>query len=141
VSNKSKRRTPRPRKKLNLGITTREVTFYIVRFLAKVPAELREGTDAPEWIKRDSPPTLNEGEAIDAYETVLEQLDQLGLRSPQLLVRTVTEDVLRDYDVERGAAMSDAMQEHLDAANAEADAQGDEVDTVLDALAGVEATP
>lgn len=132
---KKQRPARRPRKSLNLGGPA-TITFYVVRFMVKTPDELREGTTAPEWIKRESPPTLSEDDARAAYQAVLDELmnQQMGIRSPQLIVRTVTEDILRDYDVERGNEMADSMQERLDAANAEAEASND-VDAVLDALA------
>jgi len=138
VSKKSKRRpSARPRKVDPLGLGPREVTFWVVRFLVKTPAELRQGTTAPEWVKRESPPTLDPDEAQQAYDAVIEQLmsTDAGIRAPQLVMRTVTETVVHDYDFERGAATADAMQEHLDEANADAEAQGDELDNVLDALA------
>lgn len=123
MSNRSRKRRPeRSRKPLNLGGGPSTVTFYVVRFMVKTPDELREGTTAPEWIKRESPPTLDEGEARDAYQAVLDELmtTRSGVRSPQLVVRTVTEDVLRDYDLERAAQMADDMAEQLDAATAQA---------------------
>jgi hypothetical protein len=146
VSKKSKTRRPaqRPRKVNPLGLGPREVTFYVVRFLVKMPAELREGTTAPEWIKRESPPTLDEDQAREAYQAVLDELmtTNAGVRAPQLVVRTVTETVLRDYDFERGAEMADSMAEHLDAANTEAAAEaGDPVDAAIDALADELAAP
>lgn len=114
MSKRSARRRPaRRRTPLNLG-GPHTVTFYVVRFMAQLPAELREGTEAPEWIKRESPPTLSEDAAWDAYQAVIDGLmtQRSGVRSPQLVIRTVTESVLRDYDTESDL---DGVAENLDA--------------------------
>ena len=120
MSKKDRRRPARPRKPLNLGGPA-TVTFYVVRFMVQTPTEMRDD-DTPEWVKRESPPTLSEDEARTAYHAVLDELmtQHAGIRSPQLLERTVTEDVLMDYDAHRAHQIADDMAEHLDAANAQA---------------------
>jgi hypothetical protein len=103
VSRRSQRKHThtRPRKKLNLGVET--ATAYLIQFEIKTPLEV---TDAPPYVRRESPPTLNEDEARAAYRDLLLRDSQtpLGIRNVRLVERVVTDTVIADHKAEAAQA-------------------------------------
>lgn len=112
----------RPRKPV-VGGPDREASYYVVRFIVKTPSEL----DLPEYVAKESPPTMDLGEARAAFNQLVSMMGSgeaqaAGLRSPQLVERTVTEVVLEDYDRGQAATMADEIDERIDEAQQAADA-------------------
>lgn len=102
-----------------VGGPDREASYYAVRFIVKTPAEL----DLPEYVAKESPPTTDLGEARAAFNQLVAMMGSgeaqaAGLRSPQLVKRTVSEVVLEDYDRGQGIVDSEAaaIDERIDEA-------------------------
>lgn len=91
---KKQRRQPRRIKPLiDPDAPQSSATAYLITFMVKTPPGM-----TPEYVPRESPPTLDEDQARAAWRQMLGRLEDLGIVSPRLIARTVTDVVLEDLD-------------------------------------------